>query len=255
MKMSGLVFVILLLVYAPLHAVTGDLDNDGDVDFDDFFVFADNFGKEGPIDECDCGEVIPSTPLEFTGTGTQTTEKFKLESGLRVIRVTKTPATESIFVSMLDGITGDRFSDGGISDIDDMSEISKSFQVEGDEAGAFVINVDSGGEWTITIDDGEKLPSILPDVPIVLTGIGTQTTSKFQLTSGLRTIRVTKTPATESIFITMLNSESGDRFLDGSLSDIDDMGDVSKSFQVESDEVGEYVVNVETGGEWTITIE
>jgi hypothetical protein len=247
------VFVILLLVISPLHAVTGDLDRDGDVDFDDFFVFADNFGKTGPIDKCDCGEVTPSTPLEFTGIGTQTTGKFKLESGLRVIRVTKTPATESIFVSMLDGITGDRFSDGGITDLDDMSEVSKSFQVE--ETDTLVINVDTGGEWTITIDDGEKLPIVPPDSPIVLTGNGTQTTSRFQLESGLRTIRVTKTPASESIFVTMLNSESGDRFSDGSLSDIDDMGEVSKSFQVESDEVGEYVINVDTGGEWTIAIE
>jgi len=31
----------------PCWAVPGDLDRDGDVDFDDFFMFADNFGKTG----------------------------------------------------------------------------------------------------------------------------------------------------------------------------------------------------------------
>ena len=39
---------VLLLVASPLFAVTGDLDRDGDVDLDDFFILADNFGKRGP---------------------------------------------------------------------------------------------------------------------------------------------------------------------------------------------------------------
>ena len=33
------------------------------------------------------------------------------------------------------------------------------------------------------------------------------------------------------------------------------IAEVSKSFQVESGDVGDYVMNVETGGGWTITIE
>jgi len=31
-----------------VYAVTGDLNEDGVVDFNDFFIFSDNFGKEGP---------------------------------------------------------------------------------------------------------------------------------------------------------------------------------------------------------------
>jgi hypothetical protein len=53
----------------------------------------------------------------------------------------------------------------------------------------------------------------------------------------------------------MLNGTTGDTFHDGFISDLDDLSEVSKSFQVESDEVGEYVLNVNTGGGWTITIE
>jgi hypothetical protein len=40
----------LLLLALPVWALPGDLDLDGDVDFDDFFVFADNFGKTGAPD-------------------------------------------------------------------------------------------------------------------------------------------------------------------------------------------------------------
>ena len=39
--------VAVLLSPLPVAAVTGDLNLDGKVDFDDFFIFADNFGRTG----------------------------------------------------------------------------------------------------------------------------------------------------------------------------------------------------------------
>ena len=252
MKLTILLISILIIV-SRAFGITGDLDRDGDVDFDDFFLFSDNFGKTGSIDVSDCGDEISTIPLTLTGNGIQTTGKFQLESGLRVIRVTKAIPTESIFVTMLNGDTGDRFSDGSFFDINDLEEISKSFQV--DATGAFVINVESGGEWTITLDSGENIPSIPSGDPITLSGNGTQTTGRFALESGLRVIRITKSTATESIFVTMLNADTGDRFSDGSIFDINGLEEISKSFRVESGDVGNYVMNIETGGEWTITIE
>ena len=249
--MRRLAVLSLLLVSAPSWGILGDLDRDGDVDLRDFFIFSDNFGNTGEVEEC--GDPIPSSPLTFSDDGTQTTGKFQLQAGLRVIRVSKTPSTESIVVGMLDGVTGDRFSAGGIHDFDDKGEVSKSFQVE--ETNTYVINVDTGAEWTITIDDGEAIPSIPAGNPVSLSGDGTQTTGKFTLESGLRVIRVTKTPPSENIAVTMLDAETGDRFSAGSVLDIDDLAEVSKSFQVEDDEAGEYVVNVDTGGSWTILIE
>jgi len=46
--------VTIVLLTVSSHAVTGDLNLDGTVDFDDFFVFADHFGQTGPPDEA-CG--------------------------------------------------------------------------------------------------------------------------------------------------------------------------------------------------------
>ena len=252
MKRYLLPLLATCLLYSPAAAVGGDLNRDGVVDFSDFFLFSDNFGKTGPAED-ECGDEILSIPLTFTGSGTQTTGKFQLESGLRVVRVAKTSPTESIIVSMLDGVTGDSFYGGGISDFNDMDEISKSFQVK--ETSTYVINVDTGSDWTITLDSGENIPSIPSGDPIRLSGSGSQTTGKFRLESGLRVIHVTKTPSTESIVVSMLSSDTGDDFYDSRISDFDDMGEISKSFQVESDEVGDYVINVDTGGDWTITIE
>lgn len=39
---------IALFLAVPAIAITGDLNKDGKVDFDDFFILADNFGKKGP---------------------------------------------------------------------------------------------------------------------------------------------------------------------------------------------------------------
>jgi hypothetical protein len=49
-RMLGVVFGLCAVMLMPSRAmaVLGDLDRDGDVDFDDFFSFADNFGKSGP---------------------------------------------------------------------------------------------------------------------------------------------------------------------------------------------------------------
>ena len=42
-----LLIAVVLLWASYREAITGDLDRDGDVDLDDFFLFADNFGKKG----------------------------------------------------------------------------------------------------------------------------------------------------------------------------------------------------------------
>ncbi len=44
---SALLFMVMSLSASSVFAVTGDLNRDGIVDFDDFFIFADNFGLEG----------------------------------------------------------------------------------------------------------------------------------------------------------------------------------------------------------------
>ena len=48
-KMKRLIFpfAVVILLAGASYAVIGDLNRDGTVDFDDFFLFADNFGKTG----------------------------------------------------------------------------------------------------------------------------------------------------------------------------------------------------------------
>jgi hypothetical protein len=52
-KLFGILIVVVL--HTPSWSITGDLDGDGDVDFDDFFLFSDNFGKTGEVEVSQCG--------------------------------------------------------------------------------------------------------------------------------------------------------------------------------------------------------
>jgi hypothetical protein len=149
--MTKLLLILMVFVlHTPSWSITGDLDRDGDVDFDDFFLFSDNFGKTGEVETIDCGEENQTTPLIFSGNGIQTTEKFRLEEGLRTIRVSKSPPTNSIVVIVLNGNTGKQFE--YLMDFTDVGEVSKSFGVESDEVGDYVLNVDTNEDWTITIE-------------------------------------------------------------------------------------------------------
>jgi hypothetical protein len=68
-------------------AITGDLNKDGTVNFDNFFLFSDNFGKSGPLeDDCSTETLLP--PIALSGSGTQVTEKLTLDAGnLYIIRL------------------------------------------------------------------------------------------------------------------------------------------------------------------------
>jgi len=50
--------IALIGLTSPVHSIVGDLNKDGIVDFADFFLLAENFGKEGPPELPDTVEVV-----------------------------------------------------------------------------------------------------------------------------------------------------------------------------------------------------
>ena len=53
--MIRMILMALLLWTSAVYGIEGDLDKNGVVNFDDFFIFADNFGLTGEIEIADCG--------------------------------------------------------------------------------------------------------------------------------------------------------------------------------------------------------
>ena len=60
--------MVMLLWASAGNTITGDLNQDGTVDFGDFFMLADNFGKSGPLTN-DCGSefALPSEVGDLNG--------------------------------------------------------------------------------------------------------------------------------------------------------------------------------------------
>lgn len=58
--------LVVLLVPICVGAILGDLNKDGKVDFSDFFLFADQFGKEGPPEPPDTVVVVRVDTLRRT---------------------------------------------------------------------------------------------------------------------------------------------------------------------------------------------
>lgn len=61
-------FTLLVVLLIPTYAgaILGDLNKDGQVDFGDFFLFADQFGKKGPLDLPDTVVVVRVDTLQRT---------------------------------------------------------------------------------------------------------------------------------------------------------------------------------------------
>lgn len=62
------IFLAVLLFSIPSFALPGDIDCDGDVDFDDFFILADDFGKTGRPEcgGCPCGILVNEADTSLT---------------------------------------------------------------------------------------------------------------------------------------------------------------------------------------------
>jgi hypothetical protein len=73
-KLSSILGVVLSLCLSPsaTEAIAGDLNGDGIVNYDDFFVLVSNFGKRGPIETPDTVRVTLVDTLLLTDTLVQT---------------------------------------------------------------------------------------------------------------------------------------------------------------------------------------
>ena len=75
------VLLLVLLIPACAGAILGDLNRDGQVDFDDFFLFSDHFGEKGPPDPPDTVVVVRVDTLRQVVRDTVVVEMVRIEPG------------------------------------------------------------------------------------------------------------------------------------------------------------------------------
>jgi hypothetical protein len=153
-NVSGPVFVVVavisLLHVTPVSAVLGDLNRDGRVDIDDFFLFASNFGKIGSPE--------PTTSLRFDGA------YWRVDSDADSLRVEWLRFTEAGTVQRL---RTEVFSPGALeailSSLDSTDLAPRGYKRTG-SAVSFIFHETSTGTvayvpYTLDLSTGDRLIS------------------------------------------------------------------------------------------------
>ena len=176
--------IALLFISVPSYAILGDLNRDGRVDFADFFIFADNFGKEGPPEPVDTLSVIQHNKILFVSDldgdndiyimGTDGTEVTQLidtpasetapswsPDGTKILFASDFDGDSDIYIANADGTNLNQLTNNIASDTDpiwspDGTKIVFVSDLSGDE-GIYVMNGDgtnliqlTGGVGTIS---------------------------------------------------------------------------------------------------------
>jgi hypothetical protein len=184
-------------------------------------------------------EIKSPDPITLTGVGKKATDKFTLTKGLSIFKMTHNGGSNWI-VKLID-------SNGQDVDLlaNEIGAFEGSKAVNISKEGEYVMDVTAGGNWTITIEQPRTA-----DAPSTrdFKGSSSQATEFFKLDKGQKTFTMTNS-GTSNFIVYLLNK-------DGSPVELlaNDIGafDGSKATGISRD--GIYVLNVSTGGDWTINI-
>lgn len=180
-------------------------------------------------------------PIELSGTGQQASEKFVLEEGLSVFKMTHSGGS-NFAIELLDG-SGDTIE----LLVNEIGSFQGSKAVRIDDDGEFIMDISANGPWTVKID--QPRPKSAPKAPRTLTGKG-QTASEFvQLESGLTTFKMKHSGS--SNFAIVLLDEEGDsvELL------VNEIGKFDGSRAIGVPYSGIYIMDIAADGDWAVSID
>ena len=195
-------------------------------------------GNSEPKEE----EIIPEPVLiELSGTGQQASQKFILENGLSIFKMTHS-GTSNFSITLMD-------SDGqrvGLL-VNEIGKFDGAKAIEIVQKGEFVLDISANGEWTVKI---EQLRPMTADIkPKTFIGIGQQVSPFVKLDKGLTTFKLKHTG--KSNFAVLLMDKKGNR--EELL--VNEIGDFDGSKAVGISKSDLYLLDISADGEWSITIE
>lgn len=183
-------------------------------------------------------ELIKIEPIALKGVGQQATEKFRLETGLSVFKMTHSGSSNFI-VYLLDN-EGNKVK----LLVNKIGPFDGSKAVKISRAGDYLLDITAGGRWAI----GVEQPRV-NEAPKTNTfnGSGQQTTELFSTEKGLKTVKMTHSGS--SNFIVYLLDKSGNQ-LELLVNEIGPF-DGSKAVKIARD--GIYLFDIEAEGDWQIS--
>jgi len=185
-------------------------------------------------------EVKSPDPILLSGQGQQASNKFKLESGLSVFKLTHT-GSSNFGVWLKD-------DKGGNVELlaNDIGSFDGSKAVGVKNAGDYILDVSADDAWTVTITQPRQSTA---EATRSFIGHGQASTSLFRIGGGLSRFKLTHTG--QSNFGVWLKDKNGNNV--ELLANEIGVFDGSKAVGITSG--GNYILDVSADGDWTITIE
>lgn len=187
-------------------------------------------------------EVVPEpSPIELSGTGQQASQKFTLENGLSVFKMTHTGRSNFI-VNLMD-------SDGKNIELlaNEIGTFDGAKAVGIVKKGEYLLDISADGKWTVKIE--QPRPENADGKPRSFTGTGQQVSSFVQLEKGLSTFKLKHTGKSNYIVALMDKRGNTQELL------VNEIGDFDGSKAVGIVKTGLYLLNISADGEWSIAVE
>jgi hypothetical protein len=181
------------------------------------------------------------TPTSLSGTGQEATQKFALEKGLSIFRMTH-DGDANFAIWLLDN-EGDRIE----LLVNEIGEFDGSKAVGIKNQGDYILDISADGRWAITIE--QPRPSSASSVPKTLKGKGQQASEVFYLNTGLARFEMTH-DGDANFAIWLLDNE-------GDMIDllVNEIGEFDGSKAVGISKSGIYLLDITADGNWEVSIE
>lgn len=187
-------------------------------------------------------EIIPEpAPIELSGTSQQATQKFTLEIGLSIFKMTHA-GTSNFAITLMD-------SDGQRIEllVNEIGKFDGAKAVGIAKNGEYILDVSANGKWTVKIE--QPRPTTAESKPKTFTGTGQQVSPFVKLDKGLTTFKLKHTG--KSNFAVLLMDKNGNR--EELL--VNEIGDFDGSKAVGVSRSGIYLLDISADGAWTISVE
>ncbi len=178
-------------------------------------------------------------PISLSGASQQASDKFVLESGLSIFKMTH-DGSSNFAITLLDE-NGQRVE----LLVNEIGPFNGSKAVGITMSGTHILDIAADGAWTITIE--QPRPSDAP-ATTNFTGNTQQATSLFSLSKGLKTFEMSHNG--NSNFAPLLMDEKG-QYIELLANEI---GQFNGSKAIGIPKTGIYILDVTASGDWTINV-
>lgn len=179
-------------------------------------------------------------PIELPGVGQEATQKFSLEEGLVIFRMTH--SGQANFIIWLLNNNGDKIE----LLVNEVGYFDGSKAVNIKNKGDYLLDISADGKWTVKIE--QPSPFSAPSVPQNFTGKGQQVSEMFSLGKGLATFKMTH-DGSENFIVWLLDQEG--RNIELLVNEIGAF-DGSKATGIKNG--GIYLLDIAADGNWTINV-